>query len=172
MKRTLGVLLLVLCLAPAVPAYAQKAVDYLDIPTGAVADVFAKRATNLTCSSGVWISGPHTGLREHIIHIGPLGWCGTLLLGSGDYHIVSVEYRYTAGGRSYIPKGDAYDGGDPSGRKWQALATPETKGKEITVVEWQDVDGDGLLGKGDHLVYDDGTTAAVDSIGSAIAVER
>lgn len=145
---------------------AQQA-TYLSLDTRAVSSYFAEQKRNLTCSSGTWVSGPNYGLTEHIVHSGPLGYCGHLSLGSGEYHIIAVTYYYRAGGTN-VPRDTKYDGGDPRTTGWEDANT----GRERQITDWKDVDGDKKLSQGDLVTDKDGATAPVEEVGTAAKVER
>lgn len=162
--KTLGVLFAFL-VAPL--ALAAQQATYLSLDPTVVSSYFSQEKLNISCSTGTWISGPLRGFSEHIRHTGPLGWCGHLSMGSGDYHIIAVYYYSVAGG-THVPKDPVYNGGDPRTTAWEDI----NSGKERRVTNWQDVNRDGKLNRGDVVSYDDGATAPVQETGTAAKLER
>lgn len=168
--KALGVLTAALCLAAALPAAALP--NYVGLDSQAVDRYYNHAALNISCSFGTHLNGPHSGLTEHFIHTGPLGYCGMLYGSTGDYHIIAVYYYMTSGGGTgggpYVPGDKEYDGTDPRATSWNDIRSGEPR--EVT--DWQDNDRNGLLSPGDQVTWSDGATESVDATGTAAEVER
>jgi hypothetical protein len=165
-KKTTALLTLVAALGLTLPAVA--APSYVGLDQKAVNNYYTQAAMNISCSTGTWLNGPNAGLSEHLTHYGPLGWCGILVAGSGDYHIISVSYYMTSGGGTSTPNDPKYDGADPRTTPWTDLKS----GTQHTATDWKDADRDGRLSPGDGVAFDGGPVVPVSATGTAAAVEQ